>query len=74
MGYSGSTIVGEYLFIMGRLRNYSDFFGKIVKNVAHDYVELFVNIEKGMCHLDTVVFVSLTDVARHVDFWIEELA
>ena len=74
VGSSGSTIVGEYLFIMGRLRNYSDFFGKIVKNVAHDYVELFVNIEKGMCHLDTEVFVSLTDVARHVDFWREELA
>ena len=74
MGWSRSTFVGWYLFVVGWFRNHSDFFGKIVEKDAHDYMVLIVNIQESRCHLYKEMLASTNDVAKYADSWGEKIA
>ena len=55
------------MFVVGWFRKYSEFFGDVVEDDAHNFLVLIVNIQKSEYHLDMEIFVSTNKIARDVD-------
>ena len=67
LGWSRSTNVGWYLFVVGWFSKNPELFGNFFEDDAHNYVVLIVNVEESECLLGREILVSSNKVARYIE-------